>query len=156
MINLLNLYLAAEEKTGGLFDFDGTVLVIGLQTVFLSAVLKSILFNPLLDAIEERTKYVNSNLIKASEILKEAETILVEYETGVALARYQTENEIIEFKKLFVELFTFELEFNQYVLDNLINKYTNDLYIEKERTISVLLDDLTSLSNLIYQKLGLR
>lgn len=156
MINLLNLYLAAEEKTGGLFDFDGTVLVIGLQTVILSAVLKSILFNPLLDAIEERTKYVNSNLIKASEILKEAETILVEYETGVALARYQTENEIIEFKKLFVELFTFELEFNQYVLDNLINKYTNDLYIEKERTISVLLDDLTSLSNLIYQKLGLR
>lgn len=156
MINLLNLYLAAEEKTGGLFDFDGTVLVIGLQTVILSAVLKSILFNPLLDAIEERTKYVNSNLIKASEILKEAETILVEYETGVALARYQTENEIIEFKKLFVELFTFELEFNQYVLDNLVNKYTNDLYIEKERTISVLLDDLTSLSNLIYQKLGLR
>jgi len=156
MINLINLYLAAEEKTGGLFDFDGTVLVIGLQTVILSAILKSILFNPLLDAIEERTKYVNSNLIKASEILKEAETILVEYETGVALARYQTENEIIEFKKLFVELFTFELEFNQYVLDNLINKYTNDLYIEKERTISVLLDDLTSLSNLIYQKLGLR
>lgn len=156
MINLLNLYLAAEEKTGGLFDFDGTVLVIGLQTVILSAILKSILFNPLLDAIEERTKYVNSNLIKASEILKEAETILVEYETGVALARYQTENEIIEFKKLFVELFTFELEFNQYVLDNLVNKYTNDLYIEKERTISVLLDDLTSLSNLIYQKLGLR
>lgn len=156
MINLINLYLAAEEKTGGLFDFDGTVLVIGLQTVILSAILKSILFNPLLDAIEERTKYVNSNLIKASEILKEAETILVEYETGVALARYQTENEIIEFKKLFVELFNFELEFNQYVLDNLINKYTNDLYIEKERTISVLLDDLTSLSNLIYQKLGLR
>jgi len=156
MINLLNLYLAAEEKTGGLFDFDGTVLVIGLQTVILSAVLKSILFNPLLEAIEERTKYVNSNLIKASEILKEAETILVEYETGVALARYQTENEIIEFKKLFVELFNFELEFNQYVLDNLVNKYTNDLYIEKERTISVLLDDLTSLSNLIYQKLGLR
>ena len=156
MINLINLYLAAEEKTGGLFDFDGTVLVIGLQTVILSAILKSILFNPLLDAIEERTKYVNSNLIKASEILKEAETILVEYETGVALARYQTENEIIEFKKLFVELFTFELEFNLYVLDNLINKYTNDLYIEKERTISVLLEDLTSLSNLIYQKLGLR
>jgi F0F1-type ATP synthase membrane subunit b/b' len=156
MINLLNLYLAAEEKPGGLFDFDGTVLVIGLQTVILSAVLKSILFNPLLEAIEERTKYVNSNLIKASEILKEAETILVEYETGVALARYQTENEIIEFKKLFVELFNFELEFNQYVLDNLVNKYTNDLYIEKERTISVLLDDLTSLSNLIYQKLGLR
>ena len=156
MVNLTHLYLAAEEKTGGLFDFDGTAIVIGLQIIILSAVLKSILFNPLLDAIEERTKYVNGNLIKASEILKEAETILVEYETGVALARYQTENEIIEFKKLFAELFTFELEFNQYVLDNLINKYTNDLYIEKERTISVLLDDLTSLSNLIYQKLSLR
>ena len=95
MINLINLYLAAEEKTGGLFDFDGTVIVIGVQTLILSAVLKSILFNPLLDAIEERTKYVNGNLIKASEILKEAETILVEYETGVALARYQTENEIV-------------------------------------------------------------
>lgn len=156
MINLINLYLAAEEKTGGLFDFDGTVIVIGVQTLILSAVLKSILFNPLLDAIEERTKYVNGNLIKASEILKEAETILVEYETGVALARYQTENEIVEFKNLFAKLFTFELEYNQYILDNLINKYTNDLYIEKERTVSVLLDDLTSLSNLIYQKLSLR
>lgn len=156
MNSIINLYLAVEEKAGGLFDFDATVVVIGLQTVILSAVLKSILFNPLLDNIEERTKYVNNNLVKASEVLKEAETILIEYETGVALARYQTEKEIIEFKKLFAELFDFEITFNQYILDNLIDKYTNDLYIEKERVISVLLQDLKSLSNLIYQKLGLK
>ena len=155
MINLINLYLAAEEKTGGLFDFDGTVIVIGLQTLILSNVLKSILFSPLLENIEERTKYVNGNLIKAAEVLKEAQSILVESETGIALARYQAEKEILEFKKLFAELFTFELEFNQYVLDNLVNKYTNDLYIEKEKTVTVLLEDLKSLSNLIYQKLGL-
>jgi len=156
MNNIINLYLAVEEKAGGLFDFDGTVFVITLQTVILSTVLKSILFNPLINSMEERTKYVNNNLVKASEILKEAEIILIEYETGVALARYQTEKEIVEFKKLFAELFNFEITFNQYVLDNLVNKYTNELYIEKERVIGILLSDLKSLSNLIYQKLGLK
>ena len=153
---MIPLYLAFEEKAGGLFDFDGTFLVIAIQTLILSAVLNSILFSPLLNNIEERTKYINNNLIKASEILKEAEIILVEYETGISLARYQTEKEVLEFKKLFVELFEFEVTFNQYVLDNLVNKYTNDLYIEKERVINTLLADLKSLSNLIYQKLGLK
>lgn len=155
MIDKISLYLTIEEKAGGLFDFDGTFIVIALQTIILSAILKSILFNPLLSNIQERTKYVNNNLIKAAEILKEAEIILVEYETGISLARYQTEKEILEFKKLFAELFNFEITFNQYVLDNLVNKYTNDLYIEKERVINALLVDLKSLSNLIYQKLGL-
>ena len=32
MNSIINLYLAAEEKAGGLFDFDATVVVIGLQT----------------------------------------------------------------------------------------------------------------------------
>lgn len=153
---LATVILSLEEKIGGLFDFDGTVIVIGLQTIFLSTVLKFLLFNPLLENTEERTNYVNSNLIQASETLKRAESILIEYETGIALARYQTEKEILEFRKLFSELFIFEIQFNQYVLDNLVNKYTNDLYNEKERTITILLDDLKSLSNLIYQKLGLR
>lgn len=152
---LITLLLSLEEKTGGLFDFDGTVIVIGLQTIFLSIVLKFLLFNPLLKNTEERTNYVNNNLIKASETLKRAESILVEYETGIILARYQTEKEILEFKKLFSELFLFEIQFNQYVLDNLVNKYIDDLYNEKERAITILLEDIKSLSNLIYQKLGL-
>lgn len=153
---LTTLLLNLEEKSGGLFDFDGTVIVIGLQTIFLSILLKFLLFNPLLENTEERTNYVNNNLIQASETLKKAEAVLVEYETEIALARYQTEKEILEFKKLFSELFLFEIQFNQYVLDNLVNKYIDELSNEKEKTINILLKDLKSLSNLIYQKLGLR
>ena len=155
-MNTISIYLAVEEKTGGLFDFDGTFIVIALQTVILSAVLKSILFNPLLNNIEERTKYVNNNLVKASEILKEAEKLLMEYEVSISRARYQTENEILEFKAVFAGRFNLEIKFNQYVLDDVVYRYTNELYAEKERVINALLADLKSLSNLIYQKLGLK
>lgn len=69
MINSTFLILTTE-KTGGLFDFDGTLILIAVQFLILTFVLQPILYNPLLTIFDDRKDYIRKTLMKAVYILE--------------------------------------------------------------------------------------
>jgi F-type H+-transporting ATPase subunit b len=68
MIDQLFLTLSSEEK-GGLFDFGITLPLVAIQFLVLMFILNIILYNPLIQAINDRNEYILDNLAKASDML---------------------------------------------------------------------------------------
>lgn len=54
MNSIYFLLVSIEEKSGGLFDFDGTLPLIAIQFLILMVVLDKLLYTPILDKIFER------------------------------------------------------------------------------------------------------
>ncbi|MDJ1181081.1 F0F1 ATP synthase subunit B' [Roseofilum sp. BLCC_M91] len=87
---------AAAEEGGGLFDLDGTLLVMAIQFLILAALLNQIFYKPLGNAIDERSNYIRSNLTEARERLAKAERLAQQYEEELAGARKQSQAVIAE------------------------------------------------------------
>ena len=85
--NYNSIFILVTEKTGGLFDFDGTLPVIGLQFIFFMFILNFILYNPLLDTIDERNTYIKKSLDEATNVLTNANQLNVKYENKASKAR---------------------------------------------------------------------
>jgi len=87
---------AVAEEGGGLFDLDGTLLVMAIQFLILAALLNQIFYKPLGNAIDERSNYIRSNLTEARERLAKAERLAQQYEEELASARKQSQAVIAE------------------------------------------------------------
>ena len=73
----LFIFLTLEEiGRGGLFDFGATLPLLMIQFALLTFVLNTILYNPILNVINERNEYLLSTLTQASDLLNEANSIL--------------------------------------------------------------------------------
>jgi F0F1-type ATP synthase membrane subunit b/b' len=73
MINISLLLLTLEEKTGGLFDFDGTLPLSIFQFIGLTFILEKVLYKPLsqienirIENLKEKTQKSESTLSGAS------------------------------------------------------------------------------------------
>ncbi|MDJ1175624.1 F0F1 ATP synthase subunit B' [Roseofilum capinflatum] len=87
---------AVAEEGGGLFDLDGTLLVMAIQFLILAALLNQIFYKPLGNAIDERSNYIRSNVTEARERLAKAERLAKQYEEELASARKQSQAVIAE------------------------------------------------------------
>ncbi|CAM9614719.1 unnamed protein product, partial [Scytosiphon promiscuus] len=85
--NYNSILIIGTEKTGGLFDFDGTLPVIALQFVIFMFVLNFILYTPLLDTIDERNLYISKSLSEATSILTKSNELNLKYEKKTSKAR---------------------------------------------------------------------
>ena len=66
MNQLFPLLHLEEVGAGGLFDFGATLPLLALQFVILTVVLNGLLYDPLLNTINDRNDYIVNNLSEAS------------------------------------------------------------------------------------------
>jgi F-type H+-transporting ATPase subunit b len=155
MINLSILISSSEVSgPGGLFDFDGTLPLVAIQFLFLTFILNSMLYHPLLTAMEERQDYIVTNLSKASQILGEADQLIQDYEQKLTSVRQEAQFEITNSQKIHKEILEVELNISQKYIDNLLDTIQQDLTSKKEMTLNSLDEIVQSLSGTIETKLS--
>lgn len=146
MINFSILISSSEVSgPGGLFDFNATLPLIAIQFLLLMFILNVILYNPLLTVIEERKKYILTNLSKASEILAEANKLTIQYEQELDNVRKETQLEITHSQKIHKEILETELNISQKYIDNLLDTITKDLLDKKTISLKFLETSVPSL-----------
>jgi F-type H+-transporting ATPase subunit b len=141
------------ERSGGLFDFDGTLPVIGIQFLIFMFLLNTILYTPLLNVINERNQYINKNLAQASIILTQANKLTKQYEDQLLKARKKAQLEIASVQKVHKTILETEIKSSQKIFDNYLIKILNNLKIEKSRILSSLEKEINSLTNEIMVRI---
>lgn len=141
------------ERSGGLFDFDGTLPVIGIQFLIFMFLLNTILYTPLLNVINERNQYINKNLAQASIILTQANKLTKQYEDQLLKARKKAQLEIASVQKVHKIILETEIKSSQKIFDNYLIKILNNLKIEKSRILSSLEKEINSLTNEIMVRI---
>lgn len=141
------------ERSGGLFDFDGTLPVIGIQFLIFMFLLNTILYTPLLTVINERNQYINKNLAQASIILTQANKLTKQYEDQLLKARKKAQLEIASVQKVHKTILETEIKSSQKIFDNYLIKILNNLKIEKSRVLSSLEKEINSLTNEIMVRI---
>jgi len=118
-------------------------------------ILNIILYSPVLLVIEERKEYILTNLGKASELLRKAKNITIQYETALKLVRSEAQLEITNSQKIHKEILDLEINVSQKYIDNLIDKIANDFDERKISTLNNLEKSVESLCDDINTKLSL-
>ncbi|CAL8412564.1 unnamed protein product [Dictyota dichotoma] len=148
-----SIFLISVEKTGGLFDFDGTLVVILIQFILLMIILPSLLYNPLLDIIDERITYMEESLEEASTILAESNRLNLKYEKKTSKARKIVELDLLTYQRLYKDLLdnkmkALQLLIDEFLLNTIINAEKN-----KESVLGSFETQVDSLTNEMIIKL---
>jgi F-type H+-transporting ATPase subunit b len=150
----LFIFLTLEEiGRGGLFDFGATLPLLIIQFALLTFVLNIILYNPILNIINERNEYLLSTLTQASNLLNEANTITEKYELDLQNKRKEVQADLSNSEKIYKQIWEIELTRIQEVCDTYVKKYNEYLSNEKENAFQVLEKKIDSLGVKILGKL---
>nr|YP_010032322.1 AtpG [Schizocladia ischiensis]QOW07529.1 AtpG [Schizocladia ischiensis] len=152
MINTSMLFLATE-KTGGLFDFDGTLPVILFQFLLLMFTLNFVLYTPLLDTINERNAYISKSLEKASTILYEAKVLTNKYLSELDIVRKEAQIEASMVQRIYKEIIDNDIRASQSFIDEFVSKMTEEFENNKDNILISLEDEIDSLSIQIISKI---
>jgi F-type H+-transporting ATPase subunit b len=152
MIN--NLFLVfTTEKTGGLFDFDGTLPLIVVQFLVLMNILNFILFTPLTKIIEEREVYVNKILEEASKKLAQANELNDQYNNKLVKISKEINNNISLITKFYKESLEIENKNSQKSIDEFLGKLTYNFDKKRLQILSNLQKEVNILSTQIISKI---
>jgi F-type H+-transporting ATPase subunit b len=152
MINTSSLLLATE-KTGGLFDLDGTLPLVAVQFLVLMFLLNFILYTPLLTIIEERNNFIADNLKSSTVILSNANEIADIYKTELDKAKKIAQTEISIAQKLYKEILDIETKKSQKSIDDFLDVITNNFVVKKDQALASLEGEIDSLSTQIISKI---
>lgn len=148
----LNFFLIAE-KTGGLFDFDGTLFIIVIQFILLMFILPSLLYNPLLDIIDERIAYIEESLEEASMILAESNRLSRKYEKKTSRARKVVELDLLIYQRLYKDLLDEKMKSLQSFIDEFLLTTVTNSEKNKEIVLKNFDSQVDSLTNEMLIKL---
>ena len=81
-------------KEGGLFDFDATLPLMGIQFLILVVILNLIFYKPLGKAIDERADYIRRQNADARERLEKSKNVAAQYEQELRDVRRQAQEVI--------------------------------------------------------------
>lgn len=101
MYSFLPCIYISLEKTGGLFDIDGTLPVLLVQFFLLVQLLSFLLFNPIQRILKQREEEIENNLKNARISLEEVEKLQQKIRriTQVVRERHQLRAKEIESKR---------------------------------------------------------
>jgi F-type H+-transporting ATPase subunit b len=145
--------LAMDEGAGGLFDFNATLPLMGIQFILLTVVLTFIFYKPVSKVIDERETYINGNLTTASEKLIKADELYKEYDEQLKTARVSAQAIIAQSEKEAKDIVALEINQARQDATKLIERTNKDLESQKSIALQQLETKLDELSQLIKQKL---
>lgn len=151
--NYNSILILSTEKTGGLFDFDGTLPVIALQFLIFMFVLNFILYTPLLDTIDERNLYISKSLAEATSILTKSNELNVKYEKKTAKARKAVTLDLLTYQTLYKDILEEKMRSSELFIDKFLTETTKNFEENKENILKSFDAEIDSLSNQILKKI---
>ena len=151
--NYNSILLLSTEKTGGLFDFDGTLPVIALQFLIFMFVLNFILYTPLLDTIDERNLYISKSLAEATRILTKSNELNIKYEKKTAKARKAVSLDLLTYQNLYKDILEEKMRSSEIFIDKFLTETTKNFEDNKETILKSFDAEIDSLSNQILKKI---
>nr|QTW91500.1 ATP synthase CF0 B' subunit [Scytosiphon lomentaria] len=151
--NYNSILIIGTEKTGGLFDFDGTLPVIALQFVIFMFVLNFILYTPLLDTIDERNLYISKSLSEATSILTKSNELNLKYEKKTSKARKAVALDLLTYQNLYKEILEEKMKSSENFIDKFLTETTETFEENKENILKSFDTEIDSLSNQIMKKI---
>lgn len=153
LLNSLLLKYPDEFAAGGLFDFGLTLPLLALQFVILSIVLNTLLYDPLLNTINDRNDYIINNLSEASSLLKEANSITEKYEFDLQNAKKQIQLDIVKSQKKQKEVWDSELQDLQQTCNTMLSKLNVKLRDSRIQTLLYLDKNIDTIGSDILGKI---
>lgn len=147
------MVLLGTEKIGGLFDFDGTLPVIVIQFIIFMFVLNSILYTPLLDAIENRNIYIKESLNKATDLLAKSKELNTKYEEKAAKARKAAKLDLLTYQIFYKDILDEKMKSSQKSIDSFLIETTKNLEKNKDNILESFDTEIDSLSTQIITKI---
>nr|YP_011005664.1 ATP synthase CF0, subunit B' [Cutleria multifida]WAM62668.1 ATP synthase CF0, subunit B' [Cutleria multifida] len=151
--NYNSILIIGTEKTGGLFDFDGTLPTIALQFILFMFLLNFILYNPLLDTIEERNVYIKKSLDEATSILTKSNQLNLKYEKKASKARKAAKLDLLTYQKLYKEILDEKMKSSQLFIDKFLIETTTNFESNKDEILNSFDNEIDSLSSQIMTKI---
>nr|WDA98908.1 ATP synthase CF0 B' subunit [Sciadococcus taiwanensis] len=148
-----NQIMVTDSESGGLFDFNATLPLMALQFLSLTLVLNLVFYKPVMKVLDERENYIQTNLESASEALKEAEKLSIQYEEELAKARKDAQNLIKNSQQEAQSIVAQEIMEAQNDANRLIEESTKQLNGQKEAALEDLEHHVETLSEQIYNKI---
>ncbi len=152
MIYPLILFLVTS-KTGGLFDLDGTLLLILLQFLILMFILNYILYNSLTNSIIERRNYITYNIKMSSNILLKIEELTKLYKNQIAQIQKIVDSEKMELKKQYKEVISNKEKILQKKLNKHVNNIISHFNLDKDIIYTTMYQKFLLLSDEIISKI---
>ncbi len=147
------IFYLVTNKTGGLFDLDGTFFLILLQFLILMFTLNFILYNPISNSIIERTNYITNNLKISSNILLKTDQLTKLYHNQIAHIQKIVELEKKDLQKQYREVALKKKKFLQNTLDKHINNIINSFNLDKDIIYVTMHQKILLLSDEIISKI---
>nr|YP_010445105.1 ATP synthase CF0 subunit II [Macrocystis pyrifera]UTJ90606.1 ATP synthase CF0 subunit II [Macrocystis pyrifera]WKF19318.1 ATP synthase CF0 beta' subunit [Macrocystis sp.] len=151
--NYNSILIIGTEKTGGLFDFDGTLPIIALQFVIFMFILNFILYTPLLDTIDERNLYIKKSLDEATSVLTKSNQLNVKYEAKISKARKAAKLDLLTYQKLYKDILEEKMKSSQLFIDKFLIETTENFENNKDNILTSFDNEIDSLSSQIMAKL---
>nr|YP_009227340.1 AtpG [Sargassum thunbergii]AMB49090.1 AtpG [Sargassum thunbergii] len=145
--------IIVTEKTGGLFDFDGTLPVIGLQFIVFMFILNSILYNPLLDIIDERNTYIKRSLDEAAKILTKANQLNEKFDEKASKARKAAKLDLVIYQNLYKDILEEKMKSSQIFIDDFLTETTENFESNKDEILISFDNEIDSLTSQIMTKI---
>nr|YP_010471221.1 ATP synthase CF0 B chain subunit II [Sargassum confusum]QNO36009.1 AtpG [Sargassum hemiphyllum var. chinense]QXI87503.1 AtpG [Sargassum muticum]UEP17997.1 AtpG [Sargassum kjellmanianum]UVW81541.1 ATP synthase CF0 B subunit subunit II [Sargassum siliquastrum]AZJ15998.1 ATP synthase CF0 B chain subunit II [Sargassum confusum] len=145
--------IIVTEKTGGLFDFDGTLPFIGLQFIVFMFILNSILYNPLLDIIDERNTYIKRSLDEAAKILTKANQLNEKFDEKASKARKAAKLDLVIYQNLYKDILEEKMKSSQIFIDDFLTETTENFESNKDEILISFDNEIDSLTSQIMTKI---
>nr|YP_009330533.1 AtpG [Coccophora langsdorfii]ANS72305.1 AtpG [Coccophora langsdorfii] len=151
--NYSSILIIVTEKTGGLFDFDGTLPVISLQFIIFMFILNSILYNPLLDTIDARNTYIKKSLDEAAKILTNANQLNEKFEEKASKARKAAKLDLVIYQNLYKDILEEKMKSSQIFIDDFLTETTENFESNKDEILIGFDNEIDSLTSQIMTKI---
>ena len=145
--------LAMTEGAGGLFDFDATLPLMGIQFVLLMVVLTFIFYTPVSKFLDERERYILQNLAQASDKFIKASELYKQYEEQLQEARSDADKKITWAQKDAKDRVTREVSEARRDTAKLLERRRTELETQRSLALQQLETQIDELSDLIQDKL---
>jgi F-type H+-transporting ATPase subunit b len=144
--------LIVSEGSGGLFDFNGTLPLIGFQFILLTVLLTFIFYKPVAKVLDEREAYIRRNLANASLTFRRANVLTKECDERLKLARADAKLLMDESERKAKAIVAKDFESAINLSNSLVKQELERLEIKKAQTAEQLENKETDLRDLLIQK----